>query len=132
MSDFTCINCSVRFANAEIQRDHYKTDWHRYNLKRKVAVLPPVTAEEFARRVIQQRTAEENAREEEQSTLYCNVCRKPFNSKNGFDNHLNSKKHKDQLELSENPDMVNVVVKRIEKDDDDVEVVCFNFFYCNV
>jgi hypothetical protein len=28
-----------------MQREHYKTDWHRYNLKRKVVDLPPVTAE---------------------------------------------------------------------------------------
>uniref|UniRef100_A0A915ARB5 U1-type domain-containing protein n=1 Tax=Parascaris univalens TaxID=6257 RepID=A0A915ARB5_PARUN len=32
----TCICCRVVFANSDIQRDHYRTDWHRYNLKRKV------------------------------------------------------------------------------------------------
>lgn len=42
---FTCISCHVAFKEASIQREHYKTDWHRYNLKRKVVDLPPVTAE---------------------------------------------------------------------------------------
>ena len=42
---FTCISCHVAFKEANIQREHYKTDWHRYNLKRKVVELPPVTAE---------------------------------------------------------------------------------------
>lgn len=34
----TCICCRVVFANSDIQREHYRTDWHRYNLKRKVQV----------------------------------------------------------------------------------------------
>ena len=52
---FTCITCRVAFADADLQRSHYKTDWHRYNLKRKVANLPHVTAEGFNQRVLAQR-----------------------------------------------------------------------------
>ena len=52
---FTCMTCRVAFSEADTQRAHYKTDWHRYNLKRKVADMPPVTAENFAERVIAQR-----------------------------------------------------------------------------
>lgn len=52
---FTCITCQVAFADADLQRAHYKTDWHRYNLKRKVASLPHVTAEGFSQRVLAQR-----------------------------------------------------------------------------
>ena len=55
MSLFTCITCRVAFADADLQRAHYKTDWHRYNLKRKVAELPPVTADNFQQRVLAQR-----------------------------------------------------------------------------
>ena len=40
---------------AALQKEHYKSDWHRYNLKRKVADLPPVTAENFQERVLAQR-----------------------------------------------------------------------------
>ncbi|KAM7348522.1 cytoplasmic 60S subunit biogenesis factor ZNF622 [Cochliomyia hominivorax] len=97
MSNFTCINCSVKFASADIQREHYKTDWHRYNLKRRVAELPPVTAEEFQSRVIQMRNAEATANEERQMSLYCNACRKQFGNQKAHDNHLNSKKHKENL-----------------------------------
>lgn len=52
---FTCITCRVAFADAEFQRSHYKSDWHRYNLKRKVADLPHVSAEGFNQRVLAQR-----------------------------------------------------------------------------
>ena len=48
----TCITCSVQFKEAGGQRDHYKTDWHRYNLKRKVAEMPPIQEQEFKVRFI--------------------------------------------------------------------------------
>ena len=32
-------------------REHYKTEWHRHNLKRKVAELAPLTLQEFQERV---------------------------------------------------------------------------------
>ncbi len=49
---FTCLACQVAFKTAEVQRTHYGTDWHRYNLKRKVADLPPVTSEVFTQKVL--------------------------------------------------------------------------------
>ncbi|XP_069674094.1 cytoplasmic 60S subunit biogenesis factor ZNF622-like [Periplaneta americana] len=91
-STYTCITCRVAFKDAEIQRQHYKTDWHRYNLKRKVAELPPVTAEEFQRRVLIQR--EQDDENNKDNSQYCKVCRKNFSTKNAFENHLNSRKHK--------------------------------------
>lgn len=33
---FTCVACHLVFKTADLQRDHYRTDWHRYNLKRQV------------------------------------------------------------------------------------------------
>ncbi|XP_054730419.1 cytoplasmic 60S subunit biogenesis factor ZNF622 [Anastrepha obliqua] len=97
MSAHTCISCSVRFSTADMQRDHYKTDWHRYNLKRRVAELPPVTAEAFQDIVL--RVREEKATEEleSQMSFYCKACRKQFSTQKAHDNHLNSKKHKDNL-----------------------------------
>lgn len=94
-SKYTCIACRVAFDNGDIQRQHYKTDWHRYNLKRKVAELPPVTAEDFQKKVLKQR--EEDALENKKSAIYCKICCKSFQTEKAFTNHLNSKKHKDNL-----------------------------------
>ncbi|XP_014239677.1 zinc finger protein 622 [Cimex lectularius] len=97
-NSFTCISCRVAFASAEIQRQHYKTDWHRYNLKRKVVHLPPVTAEDFELRVIQQRlNNEENSKD---TSTFCKICRKAFSCNKAFENHLNSKKHKEKFTLA--------------------------------
>ena len=35
------------FADKDALQEHYRSDYHRYNLKRKVAELPPVTREWF-------------------------------------------------------------------------------------
>nr|XP_033332382.1 zinc finger protein 622 [Megalopta genalis] len=93
-SPFTCITCRVAFRDLEVQRQHYKSDWHRYNLKRKVAELPPVTVEEFQKRVIAQRNKDDEERKEELTN--CKICRKSFNTKNQYENHLVSKKHKEK------------------------------------
>ncbi|RLV94341.1 Cytoplasmic 60S subunit biogenesis factor REI1 [Spathaspora sp. JA1] len=48
---FTCNTCSLQFPTAEDQRSHMKGDWHRYNLKRRVAQLPPISEELFQSKV---------------------------------------------------------------------------------
>lgn len=96
MTQLTCIACRVIFDDAEAQRTHYKSDWHRYNLKRKVAELPPVTNGEF-NRIVQYHTEK---REEKMADkfLECQCCNKSFSSDNAYENHLKSKKHKEMLE----------------------------------
>lgn len=48
---FTCVTCNIAFDDPELQRAHYKTDWHRYNLKRKVAEMPAINLQDFLERV---------------------------------------------------------------------------------
>lgn len=95
MPMFTCITCRVSFADSDIQRRHYKTDWHRYNLKRKVAEMPPVTAEVFQQKVLAQKAEVEAQQQSKTKFLHCQLCNKTFSSENAFSNHLSSKKHKD-------------------------------------
>lgn len=46
-TSFTCNACALTFPSSDIQRFHMKSDWHRYNLKRKLEGLMPVSSEEF-------------------------------------------------------------------------------------
>lgn len=105
----------------------------RYNLKRKISELPPVTAEEFQKRVIQAKQDDVIANQDQ--SLYCKACKKFFKTKNAHDNHLGSKKHKDSLksflenQLNEEEKDVRVSVpsaeileqrkKQEEEEDDD-------------
>ena len=89
----------MAFADADLQRGHYKTDWHRYNLKRKVAELPPVTADNYQERVLAQRAVDAGL--EERQDEYCPICKKHFTSQNSFDSHIRSRKHKERQATSE-------------------------------
>jgi len=109
MAPFTCIACNVVFTDAEIQRSHYKTDWHRYNLKRKIAELPPITEIEFQEKVELQ-TKKKVEKLSENST-FCKICNKSFSSDNAYTNHIKSKKHK---EMSSNINKKNENVESEE------------------
>ena len=43
----TCLTCRVAFADLDLGREHYKSEWHGYNLKRKVAQMEPFSADLF-------------------------------------------------------------------------------------
>lgn len=51
MSAYTCNTCELQFSSSQAQREHMKSDWHRYNLKRRVAHLSPITEELFNSKV---------------------------------------------------------------------------------
>lgn len=108
MATYTCITCRVAFRDADMQRAHYKTDWHRYNLRRKVASMAPVTAEGFQERVRAQRAVAEE--ESKGSATYCTVCSKKFASFNAYENHLKSRRH---VELEKKA--VQAVNRKVER-----------------
>ncbi|EJD75085.1 hypothetical protein LOAG_17697 [Loa loa] len=91
----TCLCCQAVFGNSDLQREHYKTDWHRYNLKRKITGFTIITEEQFRQKVIaykKETTAEEST---ETRMIICKCCGKHFQSTNAYDNHLSSRKHKE-------------------------------------
>ncbi|KIK67107.1 hypothetical protein GYMLUDRAFT_850880 [Collybiopsis luxurians FD-317 M1] len=90
---FTCISCSIAFVSAEEQRMHYRSDHHRYNMKRRVAGLPPVSAAVFNDKVTERR--KETAIMSSLKGSVCQVCNKTYSSENAYRSHLNSKKHKE-------------------------------------
>ncbi|GJP33510.1 hypothetical protein CLOM_g18044 [Closterium sp. NIES-68] len=45
-----CNACNASFDDGPSRNAHYRSDWHRYNLKRKVAGLPGVTEQWFEKR----------------------------------------------------------------------------------
>ncbi|KAM0753904.1 hypothetical protein T439DRAFT_310749 [Meredithblackwellia eburnea MCA 4105] len=92
---YTCISCQLAFVDAQSQRQHYQTDLHRYNSKRRVAGLPPVTQLLFDQKLGNTaQTALENTQESHQK-LACKACNKTFNSDSTFQSHIQSKKHKE-------------------------------------
>ncbi|EFA08600.1 tRNA endonuclease ANKZF1 [Tribolium castaneum] len=46
-NSLACSYCRVEFDQVCQQREHYKLDWHRYNLRQSLLQKPPITEEEF-------------------------------------------------------------------------------------
>lgn len=42
-SQYTCTVCGIEFEESELQRAHFKEEWHIYNTKRRVAGLQPIS-----------------------------------------------------------------------------------------
>lgn len=59
--------------------------------------LPPLSVEDFHDRVLQARHADQQAQQDQ--SILCRACKKIFKTKNSYDNHLNSKKHKESLKV---------------------------------
>lgn len=57
---FTCNSCMIQFRSSDQQRYHMKTDWHRYNLKRRVSQLAPISADLFAEKLQVSESAKEH------------------------------------------------------------------------
>ncbi|KAF8554721.1 hypothetical protein OG21DRAFT_1597192 [Imleria badia] len=89
---FTCQACAVAFTSPEEQRAHHRSDLHRYNIKRRVAALPPVTAAVFA-----QKLADRTNDAPPQATPRCEPCAKTYATENAYRSHLDSKRHRDNL-----------------------------------
>lgn len=113
---FTCQSCSVAFYTPDLQRTHYRSDWHRYNLKRRVANLTSVSATTFAEKVLAQKSLAATTAEKANFAERCEPCSKIYYSENAYTNHIGSKKHKDAVKaaLSRVDDVPDVA-----SDDDD-------------
>ncbi|KAG7090838.1 hypothetical protein E1B28_009920 [Marasmius oreades] len=113
---FTCISCTIAFFSAEEQRVHYRSDHHRYNMKRRVAGLPPVSAATFNEKVLERRA--ETSIMSSLKGSSCELCNKIYSSENAYRSHINSKKHKDnELKAAREPPAVVDLEPEAEKVD---------------
>lgn len=116
-SSFTCASCQVVFQSSEQQRDHYRSEWHRYNLRRKTSELPPVTEQIFNQRLTNMITTsktKEMAVEESQQARECMACKKVFSSEKSFENHVRSKKHLEAVANFSDSEM-GQLVRKVDK-----------------
>lgn len=66
-NELKCPTCSQAFANLESHKEHYKSDFHRYNIKRKMVKLAPITEEQFRAKKIESKALESEG-------FKCNEC----------------------------------------------------------
>ena len=66
----------------------------RYNLKRRVASLPPISSEVFTDKVLQARAATTAEADRAGFQQVCDVCQRTYYSENSYRNHISSQKHR--------------------------------------
>jgi pre-60S factor REI1 len=71
-----------------------RSDWHRYNLKRRVASLPPISSETFTEKVLSAQANSSAAAAKASFERNCTTCQKTYFSENVYRDHLGSKKHR--------------------------------------
>ena len=92
-----CNSCQFAIRTQDDRQTHYKSEWHRYNVKRRCAGLPPLSLLQFTQQLstLQQRrdAAAQAVGGGVKVRVKCEVCGKVFASKASYDAHLLSKKH---------------------------------------
>lgn len=94
---FFCSTSGTYFTDKESLAEHYRSDFHKYNLKRKVAGLPPVTKEWFDARKAQLASA---AAAPTQRVWYDPLTGKKFMSEAKYREHVSSKKYAELVRRS--------------------------------
>jgi len=93
MEEFRCVTCRVKFNEALMHREHFKSDWHLYNLKRKVINAHPISIEEFVQLRSEIEAGSCASSDFGETDWYCGYCSKRFQSKRAMLNHRMSKAH---------------------------------------
>ena len=104
-----CRSCNESFDKDGVQREHYRSEWHRYNLKRKVAGLPGVTAAWFE---IRRKTLEAQSAVVERQLYACVLCDKEYSSAKAHTNHLQSRAHQTRAAVVQDKGPVDAPVLR--------------------
>lgn len=90
-----CATCEVNFADEPEHKAHYKSDYHLFNLKRRMLQLAPITEAAFQKSLkeVLERSKNEKAKAALNNKKSCEVCWKEFKSAQTYQEHLKSKKH---------------------------------------
>ena len=98
-TNMMCNHCLYVSKTYEEMKEHYKSEFHKYNLNRVTMNLAPLTFEDYKRKKeFFMKKMEEKKKNEENlklqtKNLYCDVCEKKFNSIKKLNEHLSSRAH---------------------------------------
>lgn len=103
---YQCVNCQLNFDVEANYISHYKSEHHRYNIKRKLIGLPPLSFEEYHLRKFKDYAEFEDEKTSKHSVaqdFYCEICSKKFMNAGTYKQHLSSKKHQQNRDKLKTP-----------------------------
>jgi len=86
-----CLSCQLSIYTQKEKDEHYKSGWHRYNVKRRAVSLPPISTEDFH---LKMKRLMEASQEKLAVVFKCDLCSKRFKSEPMMRQHLITNKHK--------------------------------------
>lgn len=110
-SSFTCLTCHSLFSCLEDQKEHYRTEWHRHNLSRKVQDLPPLSEKACLEKLAKLESEAVAAQPKKTTRVSCEECKKSFASEKALQAHNRSAKHavseeeNEVVEMPSQPDL---------------------------
>lgn len=119
-----CATCEVNFADEVEHKKHYKSDFHSFNLKRRMLQMAPIAEAAFEKSLREVLEKSKGTAKPQQGSQTCDVCWKNFKSAQTFQEHLKSKKH---LENQKNP-RKKPEAKEVTRTAQDDLAICF---FCN-
>jgi hypothetical protein len=97
MSSLICNACQIQIHSDEERAAHYKSEWHRYNVKRRCAGLASIPQQLFDSQLtaLNNKKAAEASQKADQN---CKTCKKSFATASAYQAHMASKKHLKKVE----------------------------------
>ena len=98
-TNMMCNHCLYVSKTYEEMKEHYKSEFHKYNLNRVTMNLAPLSFEDYKRKKdffmkkLEEKQKTEEVLKLQTQNLYCDICSKKFNSQKKLDEHLISKTH---------------------------------------
>ena len=98
-TNMMCNHCLYISKTYEEMKEHYKSEFHKYNLNRVTMNLAPLSYEDYKRKKdffmkkLEEKKKTEEALKLQSQNLYCEICSKKFNSSKKLQEHLISKTH---------------------------------------
>lgn len=86
-----CLSCRLNIYTQQQKDEHYKSSWHRYNVKRRAVGLPSMSKEDFD---LKMKLLQEDSQEKLAVVFKCELCSKKFKSEGMMRQHLGTNKHK--------------------------------------
>ncbi|KTW30790.1 hypothetical protein T552_00502 [Pneumocystis carinii B80] len=103
---FTCILCKITFQSSDIQRVHYRSEWHLYNLKRKIAGFPSVSAHCFSQKMVSETWNEKKEEKERVNGKKKKKKENGFNDKNDFNEKKGFNEENDSYILNKSKEAI--------------------------
>ena len=98
-TNMMCNHCLYVSKTYEEMKEHYKSEFHKYNLNRVTMNLAPLSFEDYKRKKdffmkkMEEKKKTEEALKLQSQNLFCEICSKKFNSAKKLDEQLISKTH---------------------------------------